>query len=942
MLRYPVSHTSFLLGALALLGSSGVNTPLRAQRNMAADARAINEPRVTIHADRVRLSDALRLIGAQAKVRIGYSPLLVPADRIVTIHAENVAVSEAVRRALAGTDVRISRTEDGSLLLFRTTDTVANEGIVQGRVLDAATQRPIRGVAVSLDRATTGVDTDESGRYRLAGVPAGTHVVVFKRIGYTRITRQITVAEAPVTVDVALSMSVNTLDQVVVTGTVVPTELKAVPNAITVITAKQIEERGITRIDQLFRGDVPGLFALNRGSSAPLDEVIMYSRGATALTSVSLGTTFQTNPIKTYIDGVEMANPRYLSQIDPKSIERIEILTGPQASTIYGSNAINGVMQIFTKRGATSRPQLIVGLTSGFAQNNFSNAVAPSHLADARLSGLEGRWSYSVGSSWEYIGAWTPAKQTQRVDVNGGGRVDLGVITADVSGRWGNTRNKQGSSSNAQGLITWRATGLVTSPELDVPRPSVSTLTGRTVGVSLGYRPFSWWSHDVNVGRDVSETDYTLTARIYDVPSDTVLNLNGTRSSRQSERYSTTLQVPLLSRSRLNLTLGGDHWRTTGMTWGASALVLTGSFFNTSVVRTHPDKNTGAFAQGQLGIGDALFFTYGIRADWNPSFGDNADVRPGRYGVSYVRDIGPVSAKLRGSYGRSTRPPFPNLKKSIPQKDPFMLEYWAPYDIQLANAELGPEYQQGGEGGLDLYMGGRASLSITRYNQTVDALISSVQRADSVPTLLTLAELGEDPANFPQWPSGYLYEYQSQYLNVGSIRNQGWELQGSVTTGPVTTRGTYSWTKSRVLGITPRYRERLQSTNPDLTPGRPFDYIPEHTWALGVTYAHAATSVTLSTNGTGLSYRANQLLSLGASPQARLKTDLLRVGLPTGFRQIGRGYTMTDLNASHRFTSHIDALLQMNNVADAYHNDISPQLATMGRQTKVGVRIRTN
>src|SRR5687767_4317837 len=210
--------------------------------------------------------------------------------------------------------------------------------------------------------------------------------------------------------DITLDVSANALEQVVVTGTVVATELKSVPSAITVVTAKQLEERGITKIEQLFRGDIPGLFAQNRGPQQDglLDQITMFSRGATALSELSSGAvdgsfnaTF-TNPIKTYVEGVELADSRNLNQIDPKSIERIEILTGPQASTIYGSNAINGVMQIFTKRGAGNKPTLALNLTSGVTENNFSNAVAPDHLADASVTGVEGRISYNVGGSWNY------------------------------------------------------------------------------------------------------------------------------------------------------------------------------------------------------------------------------------------------------------------------------------------------------------------------------------------------------------------------------------------------------------------------------------------------------------------------------------------------------------------------------------------------------------
>src|SRR5687767_14641869 len=265
--------------------------------------------------------------------------------------------------------------------------------------------------------------------------------------------------------DITLDVSANALEQVVVTGTVVATELKAVPSAITVVTAKQIEERGITKIDQLFRGDIPGLFAQNQGSAmgALLDEVTtMFSRGATALSSASAGTSFGTNPIKTYVDGIELADAKYLSQIDPKSIERIEIVTGPQASTIYGSNAINGVMQIFTKRGSTPRPQLSLSLLSGWVENNFSSARTPQHDYSAQLTGVEGRFSYNAGGSWNYVGPWTPAKQSTRTGGFGGAKLDLptaaGRVTADMILRRSFTQSVQRGATD-QTRTGYRETG---------------------------------------------------------------------------------------------------------------------------------------------------------------------------------------------------------------------------------------------------------------------------------------------------------------------------------------------------------------------------------------------------------------------------------------------------------------------------------------------------
>src|SRR5204863_7802682 len=137
--------------------------------------------------------------------------------------------------------------------------------------------------------------------------------------------------------------------------------------------------------------------------------------------------------------------------------------------------------------------------------------------------------------------------------------------------------------------------------------------------------------------------------------------------------------------------------------------------------------------------------------------------------------VGSLTAKLRGSYGRSTRPPQPQLKIGQTAAERFgsgwayYSLYYENFDIQFANPELGPEYQQGGEGGLELYLGTRGSLVITRYNQTVDGLINNVSPIDSVralqPGLTGISGCGNEN-NLRS--DGYCYLVQGQNLNVGS------------------------------------------------------------------------------------------------------------------------------------------------------------------------------
>jgi outer membrane receptor protein involved in Fe transport len=946
-----------------VFASSAVGSAVRGQTVVARVA----EPRVTVRMDNVSIPAALEKIAAVAKLQMFYDWGAFSANTRVSVNVQNVPVTEAFAAALRGTGFGAVVSSTRKVIIGRLDDASrAHSGIVTGTVIDEKTGRPLASVNVLVDRETRGIITRDDGVYRLRALAKGSYTITARRLGYVHQTRTVTVDDgATVTIDFKLSPSVNALGQVVVTGTVIPTELKAVPNAITVITAKQIEQRGITKIDQLFRGDVPGLFAQNQGSYAFLGEVTMFSRGATALDPTSQNTQFGiTNPIKTYVDGVELADARYLSQIDPKSIERIEILTGPQASTIYGSNAINGVMQVFTKRGSTSRPQLTLSLLSGFVENNFSSARTPQHDYSANLSGIEGRLSYNAGGSWNYIGPWTPAQQLTRMGSFGGARLDLptpaGRVSADLSLRRNLTRSLQRGSFRQ----TWKAyqeTGLWTNDisEFGADRPSTRTLSGQTLGLTLSYAPTSWWSHELGSGQDVSDEERRVTARGYTSIADTMLALEPYHRERRSVRYATTAHIPIASLAQLTLTTGADGWQSLASYIYASPQTLTGSLGNVGNLYRQPAHNTGGFLQFQLGLIDRLFLTYGVRMEKNPTIGDKASVIPGRYGAAYTQEFGALTAKLRGSYGRSIRPPGPGLKDAVPSSSPSLISFYGPHDDPLGNPDLTPEYQQGGEGGLELYLGNRGSLVITRYNQTVDGLISSVTGADSIRSLqpyplffgvYTCDDIKSFNLPFycsSQDAQGYTYGWLSKNLNLGSIRNQGWELQGSVNLGSFTTRGTYSWTKSRTIGIDPRYRAFFKPRDyPQYQPGATFRYLPEHTWALGVTYARAATSVGLNVMGTGraTNYR-DDFFQRNLTGGIRLQQDRFIVSggdFASGYISSNAPYALADLSASHRFSSRGEAVLQVQNLTDYYINDFDGVGASIGRQLKIGLRVRTN
>jgi len=948
-----------------------VGPPSAGQTADAAPAGALLGTPVSVTLDNVALSDAIRALSAKTGIVIAYRGSEVASSSArVTLHATRLTLGAALTQVLTGTGLVVRQTEAGSVVITRAGDVRAT-GTITGVVLDSATGHPLRGAMITLDENKKGVTSDDAGKFRVTGVSAGRHVVHARSIGRARVSQIITVADGETAaVTLRLQTGVNTLDQVVVTGTVIPTELKAVPNAITVITAKDIEQRGITRIDQLFRGDVPGVFAVAQGSSGDatsFDQTVMFSRGATALSYPSVGVSdiqgrSITNPIKTYVDGVEMADPSYLSQIDPKSIERIEILTGPQASTIYGSNAINGVMQVFTKRGRTSHPQLTLQLQQGWIENNFNAARTPQHDASAQVSSVEGNVSYNAGGSWNYIGPWTPGVQHTRTEAFGGARLEfpisIGRTATDFTYRRSLSQNRRrGSEYPAANYEKGWYLNEDGAAGLDPTFNDLATQAlGQTVGLTTSYQPTTWWTHALTLGQDVANIEAITRTKRFASPGDSTLFINVNAENRRSIRYVTTVRTPVTSFANATMTMGADEWQTLESGFIAHPNTSITAGLDDPFASRVRDHDAGAFVQAQLGLHDQLFLTYGMRAEFNPAIGTNAKVLPGRYGVAYTQDLGYVSAKLRGSYGRSIRPPAPQAKLGYVNPDPVMQSVFGQgFYYQLPNPELVPEYQQGGEGGLELYFGSRGSLVVTRYNQTVEGLISNVVGADSVRSRMPIQAQsyggwcgfrGPDGNLYVSTcpdAQGYVYYLQAEYLNIGSIRNQGWESQGSVNVGPVTARGTYSWTKSRIIGITPKYRALYPATSyPQYRQGAPFDYLPEHTWALGITYASSASTLGLNVNGRArTTIDRNDFYTQHLSGNIRLPQNRLIVSNSRyQYVNVSAGYALTSLVATHRVSTRLEGLLQVDNLLNHYQNDVSGAYASMGRQSNVGLRLR--
>ena len=235
-------------------------------------------------------------------------------------------------------------------------------GTVKGTVSDAATQRPLDGALISVVGTDLGTLTNAAGQYQF-NVPLGQVILRIRRVGYGSSNKTVTVTpDAPVTADFTMPQVAIGLDAVVVTGTGVATERRKLGNTIATIDANQLKTAPVQNVSEMLAAREPGVSILPSGGLTGEGARIRI-RGAASLSQPD-------EPI-VYVDGVRVDRgggfgdyigtggggyPSRLDDINPESIERIEILKGPAAATLYGTEASAGVIQIFTKQGSRGAP----------------------------------------------------------------------------------------------------------------------------------------------------------------------------------------------------------------------------------------------------------------------------------------------------------------------------------------------------------------------------------------------------------------------------------------------------------------------------------------------------------------------------------------------------------------------------------------------------------
>ena len=623
----------------------------------------------------------------------------------------------------------------------------AQTGSVSGIVSESATGRPLEGARVSRSGSSIATITDRNGRYRISGSFSGDVAIRVILLGYAPAEKRVSAATIGMPVNFELVPRALGLDEVVVTGSAGPTRVREIGHSIAQIDPARIPEP-IVSMDNMLAGKVPGLVVVQNSAMAGSAAQIRL-RG---VTSVSLS-----NQPLIYVDGVRIRSDGYpknlprtgvanrgsgdvpspLNDIDPDDVERVEVVRGPAATTLYGTEAATGVIQIFTKRGITGKPLWSSRIVFGADRvQKFGTAAEPYMRIDPWLKTAR-RMDYSLS---------TGGGDLLRYYVSGRYDRNEGVLPNDLEKRlvlrgnfdfapadrltlaWSSSVTKNDITNppagfNAQGL-TFNAyrgdknfTGTPGKESIDriLSWDITSALVHLIGGMTATYRASETMSHSVTIGYDRAE-DEMRSLRPYGfvfAPQGILWN----------DRWSSsTVTADYLGRSGFHLgrvngtlawgaqTIRNDVSSVAGYAEGfpgPGPVTLSSGALTLAFENRARGITSGAFSQVVFDLRNRYFLTAGIRFDGSSTFGREFGLQSyPRLSASYVISDEPFwphalgQVKLRAAYGYAGRSP--RTSDAVRTWSPTGYEGKPAFlPLTIGNSHLGPERTGETEFGFD-------------------------------------------------------------------------------------------------------------------------------------------------------------------------------------------------------------------------------------------------
>ena len=674
-------------------------------------ASPLDQP-ARLSAEDVSLSDGLERLHASSGVPLAYSPDVLPSDHLVSCDCANMTVGRALSTMLDGLQL-VSTVLDGGVVLIAPPKSATRKasgpplaaeldgevapvlpilaGQISGHVTDAASGQPVAGVQIVVVGTALGAMTLDDGRYTIPNVPDGTHRLRTRRLGFASAERSVTVAGADVTADFSITAVTVALDEVVVTGTAGGTQRRAIGNVVASVNADSVLAKApISNVDQLLGQRTAGVMMLPGTGQVGTGSAVRI-RGSSSLSL--------TNEPIIYIDGVRMdsdahrgpsqrggANVSRLNDINPADIESIEIIKGPAAATLYGTEASNGVIQIITKRGKAGHPQFDVSLRRGSnwlwnPEGRTGMRYMPDPDNPGQLIGFnvyqheinEGNGPiFGNGALQGFNASIRGGTDAVRYFASVSGNDDTGVVdwnwdrklglranmelaladelkvTVGTSYIEGKTRLAQGSIdtdpfsnliwSNPRYLTDGRRGWTAAPPEEWREVESRSDNNRSTTNIQLRYQPFTWMTHRLVAGVDMnSEVGSTLYPKQPEGADHFYGALGlGSKDVDRGERRFLTLDYSgsaTFDASDYVFTpsIGFQYYKSTSSFIDASGqefpaipiTTVSGGSVHDAGEDFVENITAGVYFQQQVGWRNRVFVTGAIRADANSAFGES-------------------------------------------------------------------------------------------------------------------------------------------------------------------------------------------------------------------------------------------------------------------------------------------------------------------------------
>jgi vitamin B12 transporter len=260
----------------------------------------------------------------------------------------------------------------------------SSNGTLSGILTDAS-RKAISGAHIIVtsrgasSNASPAAETDsrDDGSFKVS-VPAGQYRLTITRDSFAKVEREITVTSGQ-QMDLNLQLEIAPLSaSVTVTAQSFPVETTSTPARVDVVTREQIEAQEIISVPDLL-STLPGISLARTGAEG--GQATIFLDGTNS------------NHAKVLIDGAPINDSggfTDFSNLTLDNVDKIEVVHGAE-NAIYGSDAMSGVIQLFTHRGDTRTPELdLTGDGGSFGTGHGT----------AEFSGLLGKFDYAAGATY--------------------------------------------------------------------------------------------------------------------------------------------------------------------------------------------------------------------------------------------------------------------------------------------------------------------------------------------------------------------------------------------------------------------------------------------------------------------------------------------------------------------------------------------------------------